>query len=73
MKETRETRISEYHGIPDVRSPPVLGLREGSLLLVKDDKITLKGIVQSARLFVKDEPPKEYPVESDLSFLLQMN
>jgi len=68
MGETRETRISEYHGFAN--SPPVLGLREGSLLEVKDDRVVLKGCAPSARLFVKDQPPKEHRVDSDLSFLL---
>jgi len=51
-------RISEYHSIPDVPSPPVLGLREGSywLLEVKGDNVLLKGLPeQSARLFVRDQ------------------
>ncbi|KAK4017068.1 alpha-aspartyl dipeptidase [Daphnia magna] len=74
MGETRETRISEYHGIPNVCSPPVLGLREGSWLQVKDDQILLKGCIpnQCARLFIRGQIPKEHEVNSDLSFLLKM-
>nr|CAH0100932.1 unnamed protein product [Daphnia galeata] len=74
MGESRETRISEYHGIPNVKSPPVLGLREGSWLQVKDDQISLKGSIpnQTARLFLRGQLTKEHEVNSDLSFLLQM-
>ena len=73
-QESRETRISEYHGIPNVKSPPVLGLREGSWLQVKDDQISLKGSIpnQTARLFLRGQLTKEHEVNSDLSFLLQM-
>lgn len=69
MGETRETRIGEYHG--NANTPPVLGLREGSLLHVQGDTILLKGSTPSARLFVKGQPPKELERNSDLSFLLQ--
>lgn len=73
MGESRETRLSEYHSLPGVSSPPVLGLREGSWLRVMDDKILFEGYFsqQTARLFVRDVPAKEIEVGSDLSFLLK--
>ncbi|MCP2029902.1 dipeptidase E [Flavobacterium sp. HSC-32F16] len=65
MGETRETRIKEFHAFNAI---PVLGLREGSWLEVKGDKITLKGSLK-ARLFKQNETPKELETESDLSSL----
>lgn len=67
MGETREERITQYHEIPG--SPPVLGLREGSLLHVTGQKIILKGL-HPARLFRLGKQPEEFPLDTDLSFLL---
>ena len=65
MGETRETRIKEFHAFNNI---PVLGLREGSWLEVKGDKIILKGDL-SARLFQQNQTPTELEPESNLSHL----
>jgi dipeptidase E len=65
MGETRETRIKEFHAY---NVAPVLGLREGSWLDVKGDKITLKGDL-SARLFRQNQIPVELQSGLDLSFV----
>ena len=65
MGETRETRIQEFHAFNTV---PVLGLREGSWLDVKGEKITLKGDL-SARLFRQNQIPEELQSGTDLSYI----
>ncbi len=65
MGETRATRINEFHFVENI---PVLGLREGSWLLVENDKILLKGGLK-ARLFQQGEVAKEFDNETDFSFL----
>ncbi|MBC5862457.1 dipeptidase PepE [Flavobacterium turcicum] len=65
MGETRETRIKEFHAY---NSAPVLGLREGSWIEVKSDKVKLKGPL-TARLFLKNQLAEELPSGSDLSAL----
>ena len=65
MGETREMRIKEFHAF---NTTPVLGLREGSWLDVKGDKVILKGTL-TARLFRQNQIPDELNPESDLGFL----
>ncbi len=65
MGETRETRIAEFHQFNNV---PVLGLREGSWLDVKGDKIILKGEL-SARFFRPNREAEELEPGANLSFL----
>lgn len=65
MGETRETRINEFHAF---NTQPVLGLREGSWLEVRNEKIKLKGSL-TARLFRKNQAPIELNPETDLSDL----
>ena len=49
--------------------PPVLALREGSILHVEGPKATLIGQFP-ARLFVQGQKVKEYETNTDFSFLL---
>jgi len=55
MLKGRETKIKEFHHFNDT---PVLGLREGSWLSVKDNQIILKGEF-TARLFRQNQKPVE--------------
>ncbi len=53
--ETREKRIMEFH---EENATPVVGLREGAMLEVNDDAITLIGD-KPARIFRRGEEPYE--------------
>jgi dipeptidase E len=66
MGETREQRITEFLEDNDV---PVLGIREGGLLRVRDGSARLGG-VKGARLFARDAQPREFAPGDDVSFLL---
>ena len=55
--ETREVRLNEFH---EENATPVLGLREGSMLWVEDDDITLLG-TKPARVFRRGQEPVELP------------
>ena len=63
--ETRETRIKEFHSL---NSQPVIGLREGSWIELKDNKVTLKGELP-ARVFKKDKLPFEIETGTDITDL----
>lgn len=65
MGESRETRINEFHQFNNF---PVLGLKEGSWLEIKEGKIILKGNL-SAKLFQKNRIPVEIASSSELSFI----
>ncbi|HEU5182565.1 MAG TPA: dipeptidase PepE [Candidatus Polarisedimenticolia bacterium] len=67
MGETREERIREFH---EMNSPPVVGLREAAILRIEGSSMTLKGTA-GARIFMKDQPPREISPGSALDFLLQ--
>ena len=64
MGETRETRINEFHTQSTI---PVIGIREGSWLQVKNDTILLKG-THSARIFEQNKKPYEIETETILKF-----
>lgn len=63
--ETREKRIQEFHSI---NTQPVVGLREGSWLEVKANKITLKGTLP-ARIFELNKVPYEIEPDGSLTDL----
>ncbi len=65
MGETRETRIKEFHNFNTL---PVVGIREGSWLLVQNDSILLKGTL-SARVFEYNKPPYEIEPNTQLNTL----
>ena len=64
MGETRETRINEFHTQSTI---PVIGIREGSWLQVKDNTILLKGS-HTARIFEQNKKPYEIETETILKF-----
>jgi dipeptidase E len=66
--ETREQRISEFIEVnPDIY---VAGLREGTMLIREEEKMTLSG-PHTVRIFIKGSLPKEVDHSEDLSFLLK--
>lgn len=66
--ETREERLAEF--IAANPYAKVIGLREGTALLIEDEKITLLG-EKAARVFLKGTAPAEYGPEDSLQFLLE--
>jgi len=67
MGETRETRIKEFHAYND---KTVVGLREGCMLDIRNDHVTLKGVT-NARIFNRGKEPVEYKSGDQLDFLLE--
>jgi dipeptidase E len=68
MGETRETRIREFHQFND---QPVLGLREGAMLRVQDDRAVVQGR-RGGRLFRPGVEAEEIATDLDVSFLLKI-
>ena len=68
--ETREQRILEFIEINDAIN--VVGLREGTMLLIENGRMRLIG-PKTARIFKKNNPPVEVSNNDDLSFLLPQN
>ncbi len=66
MGETREARILQYLEENDLR---VVGLREGSMLLIENSGVTLKGVA-AARIFEKGCDAVEHQPGARLDFLL---
>lgn len=65
--ETREARIEEFIQVnPGVY---VVGLREGTMLLIENGEISMIG-PRKARIFQKGSVPKELADSDDFSFLL---
>ena len=64
MGETRETRIKEFHAY---NSQPVIGLREGSYIEIKNDNTKLKGGL-TARIFEKNKEPYEIENNTILNY-----
>jgi dipeptidase E len=66
--ETREQRIEEFIEVnPGIY---VVGLREGTMMLIDESGIKLIGRTK-ARIFIKSEAPRELGEGDDLSFLLK--
>src|ERR1700749_1246780 len=64
MGETRDERLKEFaHANPGVR---VIGIREGTMLRVEGDEITLVGD-KPAKFFVKGEEPRDIAPEESFS------
>jgi dipeptidase E len=66
MGETRETRIREFH---EENEAPVVGLREGAMLRVEGERVTLVGRA-GARLFRRGMEPVELSPGASVEALL---
>jgi dipeptidase E len=67
MGETRETRIKEFH---EENAAPVVGLREGAMLRVEDEQVTLEGRA-GARIFRRSQEPVEVTPPASIERLLE--
>ena len=66
--ETREVRINEF--IEVNKETHVVGLREGTMLLLENNDLSLIG-KRKARIFMYGQEPLELTDEDDFNFLLQ--
>jgi dipeptidase E len=66
MGETREQRLLQYH---EENALPVVGLREGAMLRVDGDRVTLLGL-KGARIFRRGMDPVEAEPGTELNDLL---
>ena len=66
MGETREERISQFL---EENEQAVVGLREGAILRIQGDEVSLRGIARM-RLFRRGVPPEEFEPGARLDFLL---
>ena len=66
MGETRATRIAEFH---EENAAPVVGLREGAMLRVEGDRVTLRGAA-GAKVFRRGLEPVEVLPGADLAPIL---
>jgi dipeptidase E len=66
MGETREERLLQFHEENDT---PVIGMREGAMVRVEENEMTLKGSF-GARVFRKNMAPIEVQTGSSLNELL---
>lgn len=64
--ETRDERINQFH---EENNTPVIGLREGSFLLLEKGNLTLSGDT-GARLFEKGKKSRDLQQKQLLNFLL---
>ena len=67
MGETREQRLLQYH---EENALPVVGLREGAMLRVDGDRVTLLGL-KGARIFRRGQEPVEAAPGTELNGLLE--
>ncbi len=66
--ETREMRIREFIEIN--RDIPVVGLREGTMLFIEEERLSLAGNGK-ARIFLYGREPQELSPEDDFNFLMR--
>jgi dipeptidase E len=66
MGETQEERILQFL---EENEAPVVGLREGGMVRIESNKITLKGSA-GARIFRRGQPPVEMSPVSELAEVL---